>query len=103
MHAADHHVQPGKKIGILVERAVLVDVDLDAGQQAEGAELGVQRRDLVQLRPQAFRREAVRHRQTRGVIGDRDVCVPELDGRLGHLPDAGAAVRRLGVDVTVAA
>ena len=53
--AADHHVEPREQLGLLVERAVLVDVDLDAGQDPERLELLVERRDLVELGASAAR------------------------------------------------
>jgi hypothetical protein len=53
--AADHHVQACQELRFLVERSVLVDVDLDPGQQAERVELGAQRLDLVELCQQPLR------------------------------------------------
>ena len=34
---ADHHVEPGQQLVLLVERAVGQDVDLDAGEDPEAA------------------------------------------------------------------
>ena len=103
MDAADHDVEPGEEVGLLVERAVLVDVDLDAGQDAKRRQLPVERRDLRQLCLEPLDGEAVGHRQPRRVVGDDDVLVAERDGGLGHLADRRAAIGRLGVRVAVAA
>ena len=39
VHARDDEVEPGEQRRLLVERAVVVDVDLDAGEQPERREL----------------------------------------------------------------
>ena len=45
VHAGHHHVEPGEQVVALVERAVLEDVHLDAGQDAERRQLLVQLAD----------------------------------------------------------
>jgi len=49
VHARDHDVELGEEVVVLVERAVLEDVDLDAGEDAERCELGVERVHDVEL------------------------------------------------------
>ena len=56
MHAGDHDVQPGEQVVALIERAVIQDVDLDASQDAERRELGIQPAQEVELLFQPFRR-----------------------------------------------
>ena len=43
VHARHHDVEPGQQVRVLVERPVLEDVDLDAGEDAERGQLLVQR------------------------------------------------------------
>ena len=38
VHAGDDDVEPGEQVVVAVERAVLEDVDLDAGEDAERRE-----------------------------------------------------------------
>ena len=47
--AGDDDVELGEQVLVLVERAVLEDVDLDAGEDAERRQLLVERGDLVEL------------------------------------------------------
>jgi len=61
--APDDDVEPGKQLGLLIECAVLEDVDLDAGQDAERRELGVELVDELELRAQALRGKAVGDRE----------------------------------------
>ena len=49
MHARDDDVDAGEHVVVVIERAVVEDVDLDPGQDPERCELLVQRRDDVQL------------------------------------------------------
>ena len=93
----------GQHVRLLVERSVLVDVDLDPGQQPKRRQLRVERRDLVELR---LSRSVVSPLATvrRGEWSVmHEVLVAELDRRLGHLADARAAVGGHGVGVAVAA
>jgi hypothetical protein len=45
VHAGHHHVEPGEQVLPLVQRAVVQDVDLDAGQDAERGEFLVEPAD----------------------------------------------------------
>ena len=58
MHAGHHQVELGEQPGLLVEAAVLVDVDLDAGEDAKGGQLPVELRNNVELLAQRARRRA---------------------------------------------
>jgi hypothetical protein len=62
VHRRDDDIQLGEQVLVLVERAVLVDVDLDPREHAEPlAELDVELRDLGELGPQALGRQPVGH------------------------------------------
>ena len=54
VHARHHHVEPGEQLLVLVERPVLEDVDLDAGEDVERRQLHVQVRDDLELLAQAL-------------------------------------------------
>ena len=103
MDASDDDVEAVEDVRGLVERAVLVDVDLDPGQDAERRELRVQRCDLVELGHEPLGAQAVRDGQAWRVIGDDEVFAADVDRGLGHLADRGAAIRRERVRVKVAA
>jgi hypothetical protein len=61
--AGHHDVELGEQVVGQVERAVLEDVDLHAGEDAERRELLVQPLYLDELLAQAFRREPVGDRE----------------------------------------
>ncbi len=75
MHARDHDVELVEQLGLLVERAVVEDVALDAGQDPKRRELLVQFGNDTQLIVQPLHRESVRHREPRRVVRQRDVTV----------------------------
>ena len=52
VHAGHDHVESGQQLVVLVERAVLQDVDLDPGEDAEGRQLGVEVGDDLELAAQ---------------------------------------------------
>lgn len=99
----DDDVEPVEQVVVLVERAVGQDVALDAGEQPEGCQAGVQLRDRVQLAAQPVGRQAVGDPQPRRVVGEHRPPVPGVPGREGHRLDRAAAVRPVGVQVAVAA
>ena len=49
MHTGDDDVELGEQVVVLVEGPVVEDVDLDAGEDAEGRELLVEAGDDVEL------------------------------------------------------
>ena len=102
VHARHHHVEAGQQLGLLVERAVLEDVDLDPGEDSEGGELLVEGGHHVELTAEALGREPLGHGETGGVIGEGDVVVAQVAGGLGHLLDGAAAIRPVRVGVAVA-
>jgi hypothetical protein len=102
VHARHDHVEPLQQLGLLVERAVQVDVHLDAGQDPERRQPLVELVHLRQLPLQPLGRQPLGDGQPRRVVGQRPVLVPERDGRLGHLLDRRAAVRPVRVAVQVA-
>ena len=65
MDGRDHDVQLFEQLWLLVQRAVLVDVDLDPGEDPEGRQPLVQLSDNIQLLSQAFRGQPVCHGQVR--------------------------------------
>ena len=102
MHAGDDDVELGEQVGVLVEPAVLQDVDLDPGEDAERRQLLVESRHPLQLRLETFGVETVRDRERRRVVGERKVRVAELGPLAGHLLDRGPTVGPVGVQVEVA-
>ena len=101
---ADHDVEPGEQLVLLVERAVGEDVDLDAGEDPEALrQRVVDRGHVVELSRQPVGGQPAGHLQPRRVVGEHHVLVPELDRRERHLLDRRAAVGPVGVGVAVAA
>ena len=68
-----------------------------------GARLGVQPVEHVELLQQSLAGEAVRDRQAGRVVGQHHVLVSELDRGAGHLLDRRSAVGPVRVAVAVAA
>jgi hypothetical protein len=67
-----------EEVLVLIEVAVGEDVDLDAGEDAERGQLGVQRIDLVELgEPAGPGIETVGHGEPGRVVGDHQVLVAE--------------------------
>ena len=54
VHAGHDHVESGQQLLVLVQRAVLQDVDLDPGQDAERGQLVVELGDDLELAAQAL-------------------------------------------------
>lgn len=102
VHAGDDDVEAVEEFGLLVERAVLQDVDLDTGEDAERRQGGVEFVDDVELAAQAVGGQAVRDLQARRVVGEGEVLVAEGTRGLGHLQDRGPAVGPVAVGVQVA-
>ena len=75
MGRRDDDVELVEQVRLLVERAVVEDVDLDARQQRES--VAAHARDELELRAQPLRRQPVRDAQPRRVVGEREVLVPE--------------------------
>ncbi len=104
VHRADHQVQPGEQLVLLVQRAVVEDVDLDAGEDPEAVrQLLVQLRHVVELAAQAVGGQPVRDLEPRRVVGEHEVLMAEVGRGQRHLLDRGTAVRPVGVHVQVAA
>ena len=101
--AGHDHVEAGQEILVLVETTVLEDVDLDAGEDAERRQFGVELGHDVELPAQALGVEPVGHGEPGTVVGEGPVVVAEVTGRLGHLPDGAAAVGPVRMAVAVAA
>jgi hypothetical protein len=102
MHTGHDDVEPAQELGILVERTVFEDVDLDAGEDPKRRHLGVQRLDHLELAHQAFGVETVRDGEARAVVGEGPVLMAESRGRVGHLCDGAATVGPVRVAVAVA-
>ena len=78
MHARDHHVEAFEQVVGEVERAVLVDVHLHAGEDLEVVVAGVELGDDVELLQQPVAVESVGDRQAGRVVGEHDVLVAEV-------------------------
>src|SRR3546814_10286918 len=92
VHARHDHVETLEHVLVLVERAVLEDVDLDAGEDPERSQLLVQALDLVELLEQPLPVEPVRDGQTRRVVGEHQVLVAQRHRRAGHHPGGPPSV-----------
>ena len=90
--AGDDHVEPFEQVVVEVERAVLVDVDLHAGEDAERVELGVELLDHLELGQQAVTVEPVGDGQAGRVVGEHHVLVAHGDRRRRHRLDGGPTV-----------
>ena len=85
-----------------IERAVLVDVHLAAGEDAEMAvEGGVECLDLGDLREQPVGFQAVRLHRGLRVVGDAEILQTQLLRGLGHFGEGAAAVTGGGVVVEI--
>ena len=104
---ADHDVEPGEQLVLLVERAVGEDVHLDAGEQPEvrsGAGQGsLSAATTSSCSAQPVGGQAAGHGQPGRVVGEHQVRVAEVDRGGDHLLDRRAAVGPVGVAVAVAA
>jgi len=103
VHAGHDDVEPGEQVVALVEGAILEDVDLDTGEDAERGQVGVQFLEERELRRQPLCGQSVRHCQPRRVVGQRDPLVSEDACRLGHLQRRAASVGPVRVRVAVTA
>ena len=101
--ARDDDVEPAEHVVGHVEAAVLEDVDLHAGEDAERARrFSLSSRDLVELLAQPLGGQAVGDREPRRVIGQDHVLVAEILRGAGHRLDRCAAVGPDRVGVAVA-
>jgi hypothetical protein len=101
VHTADHHVDAREQFLRTVHGSVFEDVALDSGKDAERFHLLVQLGDDVELFSQPVGGQAVRDRQPRRVIGQREVFVAERARFFGHRANRIAAVRPVGVHVEI--
>ena len=70
MHARHHDVELRKQVRLLIERAVVEDVDLDAGQDAKRRELLV---ELAKQRGELVRKDLNRFAETT-VLDEGRIC-----------------------------
>ena len=104
VHARDDDVELGEQLVLLVERAVLEDVDLDAGEDAERRELLVQRVDDVELLAQPLRARGRARSCSRGEWSvSARYSWPSSAAVRAIALDRCAAVGPVGVQVQVAA
>src|SRR2546430_4182182 len=73
MHAGDDDVETVEQVVLLVERPVLVDVDLYAGEDAKGCQPDVEPPHLLELLAQTLRREASGYCESRRVVGEGNI------------------------------
>ena len=86
-----------KQLFVLVERTVVEDVDLHAGEYAERSEIRVELLDDFELLAQPVGRQAVRDLEPGRMVGEREVLVAEVARLAGHGRDRVAAVGPVGV------
>ncbi len=101
--AGDDDVELRQDLVVVVERAVLEDVDLDAGEDAERRHLLVEDGDVGELLLQPLPAQPVGDRQPGRVIGEHHVFVAETSRGARHRLDGRAAVAPPAVHVAVAA
>lgn len=103
VHRHHHDVQPFQQPGLLVQRSVVEDVALDPREQPERGPPAIEFRDHGQLFPQTVGGQAAGHGEPRRMVGEHRPLVPEPGGGPAHRLDRAAAVRPVGVQMTVAA
>ncbi|ATZ23192.1 hypothetical protein SLAV_06435 [Streptomyces lavendulae subsp. lavendulae] len=102
MYGCHDDVEPAERILVLVERAGIENVALDAGEQPKiRAHAGVHGGHGLQLAFEPLGAQAVGDRQPRRVIGQNGPPVAQGAGRTGHVLERAAAVRPVGVQVAV--
>ncbi len=102
VHRTDHQIEPRQHLIRQVEVAVFEDVHLDALEQRDAVQLGVESVDLVALFRQLLRIEAVRDGEAARVFGDREILQSQRLGRQRHVAQAVVAVAGPGVRMQVA-
>ena len=99
--AGDYNVEAVQQFLVLVQGAVLENVDFDPAQHPERSQLGIQLVYQFELAAEPLCVEAVGDRQTGAVVGDCQVGVPERSGSLRHHLDRAAAVGPVGMTVAI--
>ena len=102
MDGGDDEVELGKTVVGEIERAVVPDVALDAREQADAIETGVERANARRLLQRSALVEAVGHGQRLAVVGDRQVLEAGGARRSRHRLEVFLAVGGIGVAVQVA-
>ncbi len=103
VHGHHDHVEPCQQLRFLVQRTVLQDVALDAGEQPERRPARIQPRHRLQLLAQPLRRQTPGHGQPGGVVGQGRPLVAEQRRGAPHLLDRTAPVGPVRMGVAVAA
>ena len=101
VHAGDHHVQPPEKLVRLIQRAVLEDVDLDAGQDPERRQGRVQLPDQLELGTEPVSGQPAGHGEPGRMVGERHPFVAQVARGQRHLQRRAAAVGPVRVHVAV--
>src|SRR4051812_26293253 len=97
MHAADDIIKTRQRLFVIVETAIRENVALDALEEPDSLEAGVQRVDLSLLLANALGAKAVGDAQGLGMIGETEVFEPDLFGGLGHFLQRRLAVAPVGM------
>src|SRR5262245_21446953 len=100
MHAGNYDVETSEKVVVEVEGAVLEDVHLHPGEDAERGEASVEVDKHVELLEQTVAVQAVGDGESAGVVGQHHVFVPQGDRRGGHGFDGRPTVAPCRVGVT---
>ena len=101
VHRGDDDVESCQQIVGQVEAAVLQDVDLHAGEDAERRELLVERGDLDQLVGEACGIQSVGDGQPGRVVGHHEVLMTQRPRGAGHVGDRRTPVGPQRVRVAV--
>ena len=103
VHRGDDDVERGQAVVGKVERAVGLDVALDAGQQTYAGPFRIEGADTSGVLERAPLVQAVGHRQRLAVVGDGDVLQAGVPRRRCHRSEIVFAVGLCGVHVQIAA
>ena len=96
-------VQAGQEVVVLVESAVLVDVDLDARQVAERRQVVIDAGNHIELLQKSIARQASGDREAWAVVCQHRPLMAQVDAGLGHLPRRTATVAPVAVRMAVSA
>ena len=102
MHRRAHDVEARQHVVGVIERPIRADVDLGADEDPERSELPVETPRFLDPGRDALGTEAVRHSQTRRVVGDRVVRIALVARAPRHGLQRVVPVRPIRVSVEIA-
>ncbi|SLC91155.1 Uncharacterised protein [Mycobacteroides abscessus subsp. massiliense] len=92
MHARHNDIELLKEFRVLIQIAVVEDVDLDSGENAHGRHLLSHTVDHRQLGAQPVGRQPVSDPKAGRMVSERTVFVPERLGGTHHFLDGHRAI-----------